>query len=287
MHPVDAALHQARQLLGTVTPPDITTPSYGDQPPEPPANWAGGASEKSHTVSTELDSQRDQIRTTHHQVAAVVAQANQLVHQADTGLTSVEQAWEQDKATLAPFADTPEGQAALLQAGQLRVNEATELIHSTATQYQQTAGQLQALTSNLPLAPQMPPQDPLWPTPPPPDEPEAGMPRSTLDGIHGTDSKDMPIITKPGELGPPDTSLFPGGQGWEEAYPGSGVWIPQEQISGKLFIQPPDRPDLLPPYGYEEIGRAPDGAILYWPEPSNYPQPYIPSNPGDYPDSGE
>ena len=87
-------------------------------------------------------------------------------------------------------------------------------------------------------------------------------------GIHGTDNS-MPVITDPGELGPPSTGWSVCGTDWHPAYPGSNVWLPEEQISGRLFVQLPDS-DMQPPDGYEEIRRTPDGAVLYW----------MPSEPG-------
>ena len=81
-------------------------------------------------------------------------------------------------------------------------------------------------------------------------------------GVHGKDSS-MPVITAPGELGPPSTGWSVCGTDWHPAYPGSNVWLPDEQLSGKLFVQLPGS-DMQPPDGYEEIRRTPDGAVLYW-----------------------
>lgn len=56
------------------------------------------------------------------------------------------------------------------------------------------------------------------PTGPEPDDPTHN-PYSTLDGIHGTDTKSMPIVKPAGELGPPNTAED-GGTDWVEAVPG-------------------------------------------------------------------
>lgn len=89
------------------------------------------------------------------------------------------------------------------------------------------------------------------------------------DGVHGTDCKSMPILTAPGALGPANTGGPAGGTDWEPAYPGSNVWIPEFQISGRLVVFPAGttRP---PPAGYERLGMTPDGATLYW-RPSDHP----------------
>lgn len=90
-----------------------------------------------------------------------------------------------------------------------------------------------------------------------------------LYGIHGTDCWPMPVVTAPGALGPANTGGPGGGTDWEPAFPGSNVWLPKQELSGRLFIQPP-RSGVPPPEGYEKIGQTPDGAILYW-QPYDHP----------------
>ena len=41
------------------------------------------------------------------------------------------------------------------------------------------------------------------------------------------------------------------------------MWIPKDQITGRLFVLLPDS-TVAPPDGDQEIGRLPDGAVLYW-----------------------
>jgi hypothetical protein len=79
--------------------------------------------------------------------------------------------------------------------------------------------------------PQIPTWDDLTPDVPqyPPYIPEqdmhtsSGMPRSTLDGIHGDGDV---ILKKPGELGPPH---YPMGPRYTESPEGSGVWVPDHR----------------------------------------------------------
>jgi hypothetical protein len=82
-------------------------------------------------------------------------------------------------------------------------------------------------------------------------------------GIHGTDCRSLPIVTPSGALGPANTGGPAGGTDWVQAYPGSNVWIPDYQISGRLLVVPTGS-NQPPPPGYEMIGRAPDGATFYW-----------------------
>lgn len=81
-----------------------------------------------------------------------------------------------------------------------------------------------------------------------------GVSRGGVDGVHGTGDRSMPVILQPGELGP---------FGYEEAVPGTGIWLPQDEISGKMVIVAPGE---LAPSGYEQIGTAPDGSGVWWPE---------------------
>jgi hypothetical protein len=86
---------------------------------------------------------------------------------------------------------------------------------------------------------------------------------ATLYELHGTDCAKLPIVTDPGELGPANAGGPGGGTDWEQAYPGSNVWIPEDQISGRLFVLLPDS-SVVPPEGEEQLSRLPDGTTLYW-----------------------
>ena len=127
-----------------------------------------------------------------------------------------------------------------------------------------------ALVRNASSVDPTPPYPP--PSPPPPALPPAALavpPASvpefcaTLYELHGTDCAKLPIVTEPGALGPANAGGPDGGTDWEAAYPGSNVWIPADQITGRLFVLLPDS-TVVPPDGDQQIGRLPDGATLYW-----------------------
>lgn len=148
----------------------------------------------------------------------------------------------------AATARTPAGRRAILVALKSQVDRASQVVDDTRQRAGELAGQVRMLDNPL---------DP--PTPTDPADP-THLSESTLDGIHGTGSHDMPIITAPGALGPPSTGMVPGGTTYVEAIPGSGVWLPSDQISGKLWM--PSYPGELAPHGYEEIAPG-----IWWPQP--------------------
>lgn len=242
MDPVAALFQQARHLLGTSTPTDPELAATSDEPSlasQHPADWESDASAQVATTNATLDNHRNQIRSAQHSAIATITAANTIGQKARDNLTAVESAWQQDKSTFTPT--TAQDQAALLQAGQQRINDAAQIVEDTAAQYQHAAQQLQTQTTEISA-------DAPDPTP---------VPRSSVDGVHGTDSRPMPLVLAPGQPGP---------YGYTEAVPGSGVWIPDDEISGNAFVVPPGS-DALPPFGYEKIGKAPDGSTLYWPPP--------------------
>lgn len=158
MHPVDAVLQSARQLLGTMSPAHLSAADYGPEHTAQPANWSGDAADTAKATSAQLDNHRGQLRTAHQAVGAAVTEANQISRAAHTGLRAVETAWASDKAALGPYANTPEGQAALLTAGQQRVQEATQVVDTAAGRFQAVAQQVQAAGLDLPLSPPPPQQ---------------------------------------------------------------------------------------------------------------------------------
>lgn len=113
-------------------------------------------------------------------------------------------------------------------------------------------GQMQALSSGYTF----PADYTTTPVSPPPAAPDPNDPgpvsRGAIDGVHGTGDYRMPVVLKPGELGP---------YGYQEVVPGTGVWVPPGQISGKMVVVPPG---TLAPWGYQQIGTAPDGSGLWW-----------------------
>lgn len=151
-------------------------------------------------------------------------------------------------ARAAAAVTTPAGQRAILTALKSQVDRASRAVDDTQQRAGELAGQVRLLDYPLDTPPTLPkPTDPNH------------LSESTLDGIHGTGSKDMPIIKAPGELGPPSTGMVPGGTTYVEAVPGSGVWIPSDQISGKSWM--PSHPGELAPNGYEEIAPG-----IWWPQ---------------------
>jgi hypothetical protein len=103
------------------------------------------------------------------------------------------------------------------------------------------------------LTPETPSPSPTMPLPP--HEPSHGppsmlpeFPRSTLDGIHGTDSSPMPALRAPGDLGP---------YGYHEIAP--GVWMPDG------FDDLPEPPGQTHPAAFSGDGadaaKAADAAI--------------------------
>ncbi len=149
MHPVDAVLSQARELLGAVTPPQLSTPQPGTQIPSPPA-WSGAAADTAVTTSAALDHHRTHLHHLHTSAGAVINDAAQISQAARTQLRTVETAWAADKIAVGPYSNTPEGKAALLRAGQQRIHEATQVVQTAATQVQGAAQQVHTLAGRLP-----------------------------------------------------------------------------------------------------------------------------------------
>jgi hypothetical protein len=184
----------------------------------------------------------DATLSTHVQDAAALTRS---------GAARLDALTEESRATsrAAATVTTPAGQRAILTALKSQVDRTARVVDETRQRAGELTGQIRLL--DYPLEP-----PPSVPGPPEPNH----LSESTIDGIHGTGSKDMPIIKKPGELGPPNTGMVPGGTSYIEAIPGSGVWIPSDQISGKLWM--PSFPgELAPPY-YEEIAPG-----IWWPRP--------------------
>lgn len=146
---MDALLQSARELLGTMSPAQLAAINAGPQSMPAPATWDGNAATAAAVASNELDQRRGQLNNAHQTVSTAVSQANQISRDAHTGLRAIETAWANDKAALAPQANTPEGQAALLNAGQQRVHEATQLIHTAAQRFQGASQQVSATTADL------------------------------------------------------------------------------------------------------------------------------------------
>jgi len=302
MHPVDALLEQARQLLGTASPPAITTPntSAGDLADSLPPSWEGQSSTHAAATTSRLDTDRNQVRTAHQAVSTTLATANQLSQQAHTRLDAVQAAWQQDKATLGRFGDTAQGQAALLQAGQQRIADVTQIVRQTATDYQRAARHVHDATAHLPT-------DSLT------DHDKQSPPAAPLDSQTWKpgDQRHMPYIAGREGMGPPNypdsppwieigdksgnfvrSDELPGlvrqdpqlpgpatrydGHGNPDPYislgPGTGAWAPRSDFPGAKIYSPGSTE--LPPYGWEEW--MPGSGIYMWhgdliPEPLQGP----------------
>ncbi|MDO2384524.1 hypothetical protein QRB41_14095 [Mycobacterium avium subsp. hominissuis] len=144
----EASIQRARQLLGTMVPPEIS--SLGDGPtPQHPDAWTGEASDRARDLGETLAERRQTLRSAHSSVASTVRQANLLTQKAQNELAAVEQAWQHDKAAFAHISGTSEGRAALLRAAQSRIDEASQVVRDAAAQFQLVATQMHTATSNV------------------------------------------------------------------------------------------------------------------------------------------
>ncbi|WP_084269319.1 hypothetical protein, partial [Mycobacterium avium] len=149
---MDALLQSARRLLGTMTPAQPGTINSGPDSMPTPTTWSGNTAQQATTASTELDQHRDQLKTAYQAANSTIAEANKISREAHTSLRAVETAWNSDKAAAGPYVNTAEGQAALLKAGQQRVQEATQVVHTAAERFQNASQRVSAATATLPNA---------------------------------------------------------------------------------------------------------------------------------------
>ncbi|MDA3642092.1 hypothetical protein [Mycobacterium xenopi] len=152
MHPVDALLQSARRLLGTMTPAQLGTINCGPDSMPTPASWSGDSAQQAAAAGAELDQHRDQLKTAYQAASSTTTEANKISREAHTSLRAVETAWDSDKAAAGPYANTAEGQAALLKAGQQRVQEATQVVRTAAERFQNASQRVSAVTATLPNA---------------------------------------------------------------------------------------------------------------------------------------
>lgn len=278
MHPVDAILQQARQLLGSTALPDLAEADFGapDLADKQSATWEGQASTRATAHNAALDNSRDQLRTVYGSAATVIASANQYGQHARKELAAVDAAWQHDKATLSRNAGTPEGHAALLQAAQQRVDEASRIVEQTAQQYQQAAKQMRSTTEQLPDSDEHTTQAAgFGNAPKAPAKDDAQQYWLDLDRI---------VELAPGAKGP---------YGYIELSPGSGVWVPDpNHYPPGGGLSPAHRPvdldrieRLAPgakgPYGFTEL--VPNSGV-WAPSPSSLvptPDPGMPRHPID------
>lgn len=313
MDPVDALLEQAHHLLGTPSAVTVTTPETfaGQLADMHPPSWEGDASTRAAATTGLLDTDRNKIHTAHQSVGTVVTTANEIGQRARNRLDAVTAAWRQDKATLAHSTDTPEGQAALLRAGQQRVADATQIVEGAAADYRQAAGQVHSAIADLPTdgvaghPKDSPPATPLdshkwkpgdprhfpynagkgglgppnsWGSPPWVDvydrtrDPDQ-VPHSFVRSDEIPGYKTLP----PGSLGPPTVYDEHGNPDpYVELAPNTGIWVPESDFPGAKFYPPGVTPNPLPPYGYEEW--LPGSGIYMW-HGDLISEPYNPSGP--------
>jgi hypothetical protein len=180
MHPVDEVLRQARAVLGDMTLPQLPTRSGGNTAAvQAPSQWSGPAAESATAATDRLIEKHTQFHSVRAAATGVINQAASISQDAHTQLRTVEQAWASDKAAIGPYARTASGQAALLQAGQLRVQEATMVVQNAAERYGQAAQKITMLSGELPES--GPGRDPLPQSPQPKDPPHGKDPRYWID----------------------------------------------------------------------------------------------------------
>lgn len=185
MHPVDALLVQARALLGGTASPQLAALNPASTVPAP-GMWSGSAADTAILASDQLQARREQLHTAHSGAGRVISGAAEISRDAHTQLRTVEVAWASDKAAVGPYAHTPAGQAALLKAGQQRVQEATAVVQSAAERFQGAAQQLNTVTGQLPQSGGTPDTHPLGfgpqpQSPAPKDPPHGKDPRYWID----------------------------------------------------------------------------------------------------------
>lgn len=193
---VDAALAAMRQLLGSGQAPQWPQPEFG-QPVPPAAQWDGDASDRAQQVSQQLDHTRQGLADVNTAVPPIIEHVAQINSDARAELDNIEQQWHADQAAYAPIANTPAGQLALTQLGQLRISEGTAVIQKAQAAFASAASQIQALTGQLPI--QIPTKVPAQGPQPGPDD--------TIVGPDGRPVSGTPHV-KPADFGrgePPET----------------------------------------------------------------------------------
>ncbi len=270
MHPVDALLHQARQLLGTSAPPTPNPDPSGSNPAsQQPTSWTGDASSNATAINATLDGHRNQLNTAHHDATTIIAATNTIGQTARKNLATVETAWQQDKDTFIPT--TAQGQAALLQAGRERVTEAAQIVERAATEYQQAAHQLTTTTADLPHTSEHHVQATDYTTAP--QSPAKDDPRKYWLGT------DDIVRLAPGALGP---------YGYIELAPKSGVWVPDRAHYPPGANESPCHNPIdlskvihLPPgqRGPSNCTELVPGSDTWIPNPESRPEPHTPPAP--------
>lgn len=191
---VDAYLRQARALLGTGAPATMSQRPLPSATPAAPGSWNGAASSAAERPAELLHGHRGQLGDARDRAIQALDVGASIAADAHRGLDSIEAAWNSDKAALAPFADTPEGQAALTRAGIQRITETQTLVFDISTSFGDAAADVADATATLPT--------------PPPGEAEADDPTGTDPIEEDPDSDPLSELTED-EL-PGDTAAWTG-----------------------------------------------------------------------------
>jgi hypothetical protein len=154
---VDSHLEQVERLLGTSAPPTPAPPAPPGPAPAWP-QWDGDAAQGARQVSTRLGDRRQQLHEAQAATMARVTNAATITTDARTQVAAIRSEWERAKAAVGPFAETPEGQAVLLQAGQAQVTRANGVIHDAASRFNGAAQDvrtngIQSVKWDIPLKP--------------------------------------------------------------------------------------------------------------------------------------
>jgi hypothetical protein len=148
MDTVDAALLQLQGLLGTGSF-HWSARQFGHAIPVLP-EWTGSAADHAHAVSAELDSRRRVLEEAFAAVTPIVAQADAAAAVARRRIDGIRAQWLDEKAALGGFAAGSRGMAALMQLGQARIGEATQVIHEAQRVFRELAGQIRDVADRLP-----------------------------------------------------------------------------------------------------------------------------------------
>lgn len=179
---VDAYLRQARALLGTGTAATMSPQPHPAPAPTAPGSWNGTAAQAAERPAELLSSHRDRLgEARDHAIQALDAGVG-IAEDAHRGLDGIESAWASDKAALAPFADTPEGQAALTRAGIQRITETQALVVDISTRFGDAAAEVADATATLPTDAPAPGEAP---EPTDPDGAEEDSDRDPLSELTG------------------------------------------------------------------------------------------------------
>lgn len=147
---IDAYLRDARELLGTGAAPGNSRRPRTDMPPAQPQSWIGSAAHSAGTTADRLDNDREKLGSAHDRATQALDAAASIAHDAHAGMTTIENAWHSDKLALGPLSNTPQGQAALLQAGIQRVSETQSLVFGVTTRFGDLATNVGDAITELP-----------------------------------------------------------------------------------------------------------------------------------------